>query len=86
MKFHKPWFHEEFSRVLAQTKQDKMQWLQETIQNNKNNLNNVRHEVSRHFKNKKNEYLEAKVDEIETNTERSKILMTLRTVTSLELI
>ena len=63
-----------------------MQWLQETIQNNKNNLNKVRHEVSRHFKNKKNEYLEAKVDEIETNRERSKILMTLRTVTSLELI
>jgi len=30
-------------------------------------LNNVRREASRHFRNKKKEYLKAKRDELETN-------------------
>jgi poly(3-hydroxyalkanoate) synthetase len=59
---------------------------------NVDNLNNVRRETSRHFRNKKKEYLKAKIDEIESNS-KIKILgtcigasMTLRRVTSLELI
>ena len=32
------------------------------------NLNNVRHEASKHFRNKKKEYLKAKIDELETNS------------------
>ena len=31
-------------------------------------LNNVRHEASRHFRNKKKEYLKAKIDELVTNS------------------
>jgi len=31
------------------------------------NLNNARHEASRHFRNKMKEYLEAQIDELETN-------------------
>jgi tRNA A37 threonylcarbamoyladenosine dehydratase len=44
-----------------------MQCLQEPNQRNVNNLNRVRHEASRHFRNKKKEYLKTKIDEIETN-------------------
>ena len=44
-----------------------MQCLQEPNQSNVNNLNRVRHEASRHFRNKKKEYLKTKIDEIETN-------------------
>jgi len=39
-----------------------MQRLQNPIQNNVDNLNNVRREASRHFKKKKKECLKAKID------------------------
>jgi hypothetical protein len=45
----------------------KMQRLQEANQSNRDNLNNVRREASRHFRNKKNDYLKDKFDELETN-------------------
>jgi len=35
--------------------------------NNVDILNNVRHEVSRHFRNKKKAYVKAKIEELETN-------------------
>jgi hypothetical protein len=59
-----------FLRLLDQTKLVKVQWLQEPNQNN--NLNTVRREASRHFKNKRKEYPKAKIDELEL-TVRSKI-------------
>jgi hypothetical protein len=66
-----------------------MQWLQDPNQSNLDNCNNVIQEASRHFRNKKKEYLKAKFVELETN--RSKRLgtcigvsMTLRRVTTLE--
>jgi hypothetical protein len=34
-----------------------MQWLQDPNQSNLDNLNNARHEASRHFRNKKREHL-----------------------------
>ena len=43
-----------------------MQWLQDSNQSNVNNLNIVRHEASRRFRNKKKENLKAKIDELET--------------------
>jgi hypothetical protein len=56
------------------------------------NLNNIRREASRHFRNKKKVHLEAKIEELEANI-RSKIFgtcigasVTLRRVTSLDLI
>ena len=43
-----------------------MQWLQNPNHSNVVNLNNVRREASRHFRNKKKKYLKAKTDEIGT--------------------
>ena len=44
-----------------------MQWVQDTSQNKVDNLNSVRHETSRHFRNKKKECLRDKIVELETN-------------------
>jgi hypothetical protein len=41
--------------------------LQNSNQSNIDNLNNVRREAGRHFRNKKKEYLKVKVNELETN-------------------
>ena len=41
-----------------------MQWLQIQNQSNVGNLNNVIRETSRRFKNKKKEYLKAKIGEL----------------------
>jgi len=51
-----------------------MKWVQDTSQSNVINLNNVRCEARAHFRNKKEVYLKAKVEELETV--RSKILGT----------
>ena len=40
-----------------------MQWLQDPSQSNVDNLNNVRREASRHFRNEK-EYLKNKLEEL----------------------
>ena len=37
-------------------------------QSNVDNINNIRREASRHFRNKKKEYLEAKIYELETKS------------------
>ena len=39
--------------------------MQDTSQSNVDNLNTVRHEASRHFRNKKKEYLKAKIEVLE---------------------
>ncbi len=44
-----------------------MQWAQDPSQCNGDNLNNVRRETSRHFKNQK-AYLKAKIEELEMNS------------------
>ena len=41
-------------------------WLQNPNHSNVGNLNSVRYEASRHFSNKKWEYLKAKIKELET--------------------
>ena len=66
LKQHKLWFDEEYLGALDQRKQAKMQWGQDPRQSNVDNLNNIRREASRHFKNKK-DYLKAKIEELETN-------------------
>ena len=45
-----------------------MQWVKDPSHSNVDNLNNVRREVSRHFRNKKKAYLRAKIEELETNS------------------
>jgi hypothetical protein len=40
---------------------------------NEDNLNNVRREASRHFRNKKREYLKDKINELERNSKNKNI-------------
>jgi len=49
-----------------------MQWLQDPNQNNIDNINTVRREASRNFRNKNKEYLKAKIDELVTNSKIKK--------------
>jgi hypothetical protein len=73
LKKHKPWFNEGCSKLLDQRKQVKLQWLQDPSEINGDNLNNVRREASRHFRNKEREYLEDKINELATNSKNKKI-------------
>ena len=68
LKQHKPRFNEECLRFLDERKQAKMHRLQDPTQSNVDNLNNVRRDNSRHFRNKRKEYLRANIDELETNS------------------
>jgi hypothetical protein len=70
---HKPWFDEECSKLLHQKKQAKLQWLQDPSETNGDNLNNVRREASRYFRNKKREHLKDKINELATNTKHKNI-------------
>jgi len=68
LKQNKPKFDDECLSFLDHRKQAKMQWIQDPGQSNVDILNNGRHEVSRHFRDKKKAYLRAKIDELETNS------------------
>jgi len=61
LKQRKTWFDEDCSGYLDQTKQAKMQWVQEPKQNNAGNLNNVRREAGGHFRKLKKEYIKIKL-------------------------
>jgi hypothetical protein len=54
-------------RAFRSKKQDEIQWVQDPNQNSVDNLYNVRHEASRHFREKKKKYLKAKIKVPETN-------------------
>ena len=75
LKQNKQWFDEKCLGFLDQRKWAKMQWIQDQSQSNVDNLNTVRREVSRHFRNKKTAYMRAKIEEPETNS-KIKILGT----------
>jgi hypothetical protein len=70
LKQRKPWFDEGCSELLDQRKQAKLQWLHDRSEINRDNLNNVRRENSRHFRNKKKEYLKGKINELATNSKK----------------
>ena len=67
-KQHKPSFDDECLGFLDQRKRAQMQLVQDPCQSNVDNLNGVRREVSRHFRNKNKEYLRAKIEELEANS------------------
>jgi hypothetical protein len=50
-----------------------LQWLQDTSERNEDNLNNVRREASRNFRNKKSEYLKYIINELATNSKNKNI-------------
>jgi len=66
LKQLQPWFHEECSKLLDQRKQAKLQWFQNLSDTNGNDLNNVKCEISRPFRNIKSKYPDRKIHELET--------------------
>jgi hypothetical protein len=52
--------------ISAQQKQAKLQWSQNLSQINGDNLQNLRCETTRTFRNKKREYQKDKINELET--------------------
>jgi hypothetical protein len=73
LKKHKPWFYEGCSKLLDQRKQAKLQRLQDPSEINGDNLNNVRCEASRRFRNKKRENLKDKINEIAKKSKNKNI-------------
>jgi hypothetical protein len=61
LKKHKSWFDEACSELVDERKQAKLQWLQDPSEVNGDHLNNIRRDASRHFRNKKREYLKDKI-------------------------
>jgi hypothetical protein len=72
-KRHKPWFDEECSELVDRRKQAKLQWLQDPSEVIEDNLSNVRQEASRHFRNKKWEYMKDNINELESNSKNKNI-------------
>jgi hypothetical protein len=72
-KHRKPWFDEECSKLVDRRKQAELQWLQKPSEVNEGNLSGVRREASRHFRNKKREYLKDKINELESNSKNKNI-------------
>jgi hypothetical protein len=60
LKKHKPWFDEGCSELVDQSKQAKLQWLQDPSEIDGDNMKNIRCEASRHFRIKRREYLKEK--------------------------
>jgi hypothetical protein len=71
LKELKQWFVEGWSELLDQRKQAKFQWLQDPSEIKGDNLNNIRRETSRHFRNKKREYLKDKINDLATNSKNN---------------
>jgi len=59
-----------------------MHLVQNPSQSNVNNLNNVRCDASRHFRNKKKEYLKAKIEKLETNSKIKNVRDLYRGITN----
>jgi hypothetical protein len=59
--------------MVDQRTQAKLQWLQDPSVVNEDNLNNINREASRHFRNKKREYLKDKINELESNSKNKNI-------------
>jgi hypothetical protein len=70
----KAWFDNECSKLIDQWKQAKLQWLQNPSQiNDGDNLQNLRCETSRTFRNKKRKHLKDKINELEINNKNKNI-------------
>jgi hypothetical protein len=54
--------------LVDRRKQAKLQWLQDASKANEGNLSDIRREASRHFRNKKRDYLKDKINELESNS------------------
>jgi hypothetical protein len=59
-----------------------MQWLQDPNHSNVDNLNNVRVAAGRQFRNKEKEYLEVKIDKLESNSKIKNIRLFYRGISN----
>jgi hypothetical protein len=59
--------------LLDRRKKAKLKWLHDQSEINGDNLNNMRCEASRYFRNKKREYLKDKINELATNSKNKNI-------------
>jgi DNA repair ATPase RecN len=73
LKKHKPWFHEGYSLSIIAKETSQIAMIAGSMQNKWDNLNNVRHEDSRHFRNKRFQYLKDKMNELAMNS-KNKII------------
>jgi hypothetical protein len=55
--------------LVDRRKQAKLQWLQDPSEAKEDNLSEIRREASKHFRQKKREYLKDRINELEGNTE-----------------
>jgi hypothetical protein len=69
LKKHEPWIDEGCLKL----KEAKLQWLQDPIEINGDNLNYVRRESGIYFRNKKREDLKVRINELETNSKNKNI-------------
>ena len=51
-----------------------MQWIQDPSRRNVDNLNSIRRDASRHFRNKKKAYMKVKVEELETKSKINNVM------------
>jgi hypothetical protein len=77
LKKHMPWLNKKCSK-LYQRNQANLQWLQNLSDINGDNLNNIRCEASRHFRNTKREYLKGKINELAMNSKNMNIRILYR--------
>jgi hypothetical protein len=70
MKKYKPRFDKGCFKLLEQWKLVKLQWLHDPSKINGDNLNNIRHDASRHFRSKKREYLKNKIAEFAKSSKK----------------
>jgi signal transduction protein with GAF and PtsI domain len=68
LKKQTPWLHEWYSELLYRRKQKTLQWAQDPGKINEDNLNNIRREASKHFRNNKSEYLKDKINDLATDS------------------
>jgi hypothetical protein len=73
LKHNKPWFGDECSKLIDQRKQDKLLWLQNPKETNRDYLQNRRKEASRIFGTKKSEHMKGKINELEANNKNKDI-------------
>jgi len=59
-----------------------MQWLQDPKKSNVDNQKHVRRAASRHFRNKKIEYLKAEIEQLETNIKSKSIRNLCRSISN----
>jgi hypothetical protein len=73
LRKHKLWFDKGCSKLLDKRKGTKFLWLENPSEVNGDNVNNIRRDASRHFRNNKREYLKEKFNELATNSKKMNV-------------